>query len=169
MLRDVVGYDGKYKIDENGNVYTVKRQGTNGRQLLPSVSSSGYICVDLRNGGTKRKELVHRLVALAFIPKPDGKNFVNHIDGNKKNNNVSNLEWVTRSENMKHAYKHGLAKIPMLSGERHPRHKLDLISVREIRTLYETGWSSAKLSQKYGVTKEQIMNIVKRKHWKDGE
>lgn len=165
MIKDVDGYDGKYQIDDLGNIYTVKRQGTDARILSKQINRNGYECVDLRNGSNKRKELVHRLVAFAFIPKPDGKDFINHKDGNKQNNNVSNLEWVTRSENMKHAYRNGLSTIPRLSGENHPQHKLCIDSVHEIKSLYSAGMSSGKLSKQYGVSKEQIMNIVKGKHW----
>jgi len=87
-----------YLISNIGNVKNSKT----GRILKPSKSK--YLSVSL-NGCQKT---IHRLVAENFITKPDGKNEVNHIDGNKHNNNVENLEWVTRKENIKHAYDTGL-------------------------------------------------------------
>jgi len=74
------------------------------------VYGNGYYYVCLSKNGKVRKFKVNRLVAQAFIPNPDNKPFVNHIDGDKLNNNVNNLEWCTQSENMLHAYKYGLRK-----------------------------------------------------------
>lgn len=70
----------------------------------------GYLTVDLYDGGKRKTERVHRLVAEAFIPNPDNKPEVNHKDGNKHNNNASNLEWVTSKENCRHAWDLGLMK-----------------------------------------------------------
>ena len=70
----------------------------------------GYLTVDLYDGGKRKTERVHRLVAEAFIPNPDNKPEVNHKDGNKHNNNASNLEWVTSKENCRHAWNSGLMK-----------------------------------------------------------
>jgi hypothetical protein len=81
-----------------------------GRTLRQHETKEGYFRVQLWSGGFVKHHLVHRLVANAFITNPDGKPQVNHIDGNKKNNNVENLEWVTQSENQIHAYKLGLQK-----------------------------------------------------------
>ena len=70
----------------------------------------GYPSIDLYTNGERRTRRVHRLVAEAFIPNPDNKPEVNHIDGNKHNNDVSNLEWVTSKENCRHAWNNGLGK-----------------------------------------------------------
>ena len=165
-MKEIPGYDGKYLVSETGDVYSVRRQGTDGRMLSTRFNSVGYVCVDLRRGKSKKRALVHRLVGEAFIPKPTGKNFINHKDGDKTNNNVSNLEWCTRSENMKHAIKTGLNRIPGLSNEQHPNHKLSNRDVIEIRRLYSEGVKCADLGRRFCVTREQIYNIVSGKQRK---
>ena len=94
-----------YEISSFGNVYSNKRDIV----MKPYHDGWGYQCVTLSSRSEKSKQKkVHRLVAEAFIPNPYNKPEINHIDGNKDNNNVENLEWVTRSENEIHAFKHGL-------------------------------------------------------------
>ena len=92
-----------YYITDTGDVYS----RTTGRfiKMKLSLAKSGYLRVQVCRNHKKYIKLVHRLVAETFIPNPENKCEVNHIDGNKQNNNVENLEWVTRSENILHAYK----------------------------------------------------------------
>jgi len=94
-----------YSISESGEV--ISRFG---RQIKQHTSSAGYARVELWSGGFGRKYSVHRLVADLYIPNPEGKPQVNHKDGDKLNNDKSNLEWCTRSENQLHAYRNGLQK-----------------------------------------------------------
>ncbi len=97
--------DTHYSVSSEGDI----RNDKTGRMKQLCVNTSGYYSTELYQGGVPLRKRVHRLVAEAFIPNPDGKPQVNHIDGNKLNNNVANLEWVSNSENMIHAYKTGLA------------------------------------------------------------
>lgn len=99
------GYN-NYSISKNGEI----RNDKTGKIKTPVINSRGYCNVDLYSNGERRKERIHRLVAKTFIPNPDNKLQVNHIDGDKTNNNVNNLEWCTASENMLHAFNTGLAK-----------------------------------------------------------
>lgn len=89
-----------------------------GRVLAVQKSKAGYLRVELWDRGRGKKHSIHRLLAEAFIPNPEGKPQVNHIDGDKTNNALSNLEWVTQSENQKHAYKIGLQKGHRVAGRK---------------------------------------------------
>lgn len=103
----IEGYCGKYEVSNMGNVRSLKGKT---KLLQQRTLNSGYLYVSLTSNCKSNNKTVHRLVTEAFIPNPEGKGFVNHIDGNKTNNCANNLEWVTKSENMKHAYKNGLFK-----------------------------------------------------------
>ena len=102
--KDINGYDGLYQVSDCGNVRNVKT----GKNKKAGITPYGYKRVVLYANGKRKWFQVHRLVADAFIPNEDGKREVNHIDGNKLNNNAANLEWATSSENHLHAYSNGL-------------------------------------------------------------
>lgn len=108
--KDVAGYEGMYQVSDEGRVRRLvgyKCKAT--RILKPVKHTNGYLLVRLCKNGESKCTRIHRLVADAFIPNTENKGDVNHIDGNKTNNHVSNLEWATRSENLKHAHMSGLA------------------------------------------------------------
>lgn len=95
-----------YKVSNKGRVMRIK-----GYKLIkPFDNGRGYNCVHLYKNGKRYNKRIHRLVAEAFIEGREEGYEVNHIDGNKKNNFVDNLEWCTRSENIKHAYNTGLIR-----------------------------------------------------------
>lgn len=123
-ISDIPGfekYEG-YSVTSEGNVLSHKKRIPSGkggftnygvdksysRKLKPLIDSKGYPYIDLRIDGERRCPKIHRLVALAFIPNPENKLQVNHIDGCKTNNSVKNLEWVTNAENRTHAIAIGL-------------------------------------------------------------
>lgn len=115
----------KYEVSDTGLV----RNRKTGKVLSPDLyKNKGYEFVGLCGENDRKMKFVHRLVAEAFIENPYGKEEVNHIDGNKRNNNVDNLEWVTRSENVKHAYATGL-KHP--SGP-HPIRRIEIVETGEV-------------------------------------
>ena len=110
---------GNYLIDTDGDVWSRFGHGVAGvlkvyHKLKPAIRTSkghksGYKVVSLKfDDGTRRNVYVHRLMAQTFLPNPENKREVNHIDGNKLNNNIDNLEWCTSSENRLHAYREGL-------------------------------------------------------------
>jgi hypothetical protein len=93
-----------YLIYEDGNILDVKKNIA----VNNSVNKSGYVIVNLVQDGKRKLNLLHRVIAQAFLPNPSNKKCVNHINGIKVDNRVENLEWVTYSENMVHAFKKGL-------------------------------------------------------------
>ena len=95
MMKDIKGYEGLYKVTDKGEVISVRR----GKMLKPQKKRKGYLFVILCNNKHRRRFYVHRLVAEAFIENPCSKEQVNHINGVKNDNRVSNLEWVTAKEN----------------------------------------------------------------------
>ena len=115
IWKDIEGYENKYQVSNLGNVksletWTGDKYIRREKILKNMVYGNGYYYVCLSKNGKVKKYKVNRLVAQAFIPNPDNKPFTNHIDGDKLNNNVDNLEWCTQSENMKHASMIGLRK-----------------------------------------------------------
>ena len=111
IWKDCVGYEGKYQVSNLGNVRSISNnKGTYQERLLSQrqTTTSNYLYVNFTVKDVTTHHSVHRLVAKAFIANPSNKATVNHIDGNKLNNNVCNLEWNTYSENLKHAYANGL-------------------------------------------------------------
>jgi len=114
--KEISGYDGLYSITQEGVVYSLgKGLSTNPsfsqkRAISLKKTQRGYIACKLFKGGKRKYFFVHRLVAQSFIANPENKPEINHIDGNKANNHASNLEWVTSSENQKHAFREGLQK-----------------------------------------------------------
>ncbi len=115
-FRDVKGFEGYYEVSNLGNIRSVDRfVGKNANKFVEGIPFKtpkdryGYFRANLRKEGGRSCKLVSRLVAEAFIPNPDNKPTVNHKDGVKTNNCVSNLEWATHSENQKHKFDTGLA------------------------------------------------------------
>ena len=113
VWKDITGYEGLYQVSNLGFVRSLHPHSCKivNPTILKGDDVHGYPRVELHRRRTKTKHLVHRLVAVAFIPNPDNKPEVNHKDGKKDNNCVDNLEWCTRKENMKHAYDNGLVSM----------------------------------------------------------
>lgn len=108
MWRKIKGYEDYYHVSADGEVRTVKqRRGTHAR-ILKQTNLKGYRRVDLCIGQRRSTKMVHRLVAEAWLPNPNNLPFINHIDGDKANNRLENLEWCSHQENMNHAWRTGL-------------------------------------------------------------
>lgn len=161
-MKDLKGYEGLYQVSEDGHVFSLRHQC-----FLKDYSNGfGYRKVNLYDrSGKQHKEYVHRIVAETFLPKPEGMNEVNHIDCNKSNNAVSNLEWCTRHENLIHSYRNGKKRI----GEGHGMHKLTCEQVRAIRKEYIFGsqeHGTVALAKKFGVHQSTVAAITSGRHWK---
>lgn len=155
--RWVVGAEGQYIVSDKGNVVSLPKNGRDGVSL--GIESEGYISAII-NGSRKR---VHRLVLEAFCQNHDGRDIVNHLDGDGTNNRLDNLEWCTYSHNLKHAYNHGLRKIP--SNNTYAC-KFSDEQVREIRRDKRT---ASAIANEYGVSDVCICNIKNRKTYKGVE
>ena len=152
-MKNIVDYP-NYLIDEKGIIYSKKSN----KYMKPYLSCKKYLRISLWTNGKRNQLYVHRLVAETFIPNPENKPEVNHIDGDKVNNNVSNLEWVTPKENMKHAYT--LKHLNM--GNR----KINKTTVKKIRQKYiPRKHTILMLSKEYGISESQIQRIVNNENW----
>lgn len=160
IWKSVEGSLGKYEVSNLGKV----RNGETKHILHQFIGKDGYCRTQLA-GVINKTVTIHRLVAKAFIPKIEGKTFVNHIDGNKQNNTVENLEWCTRSENMKHAYKHNLKTSV---GIKNGRNKLSCEAVSFIREHYiprNQNYGAKALGKKFGVAHQTICAVVSGQNW----
>lgn len=157
---DIKGYEGLYRVSNLGRVVSLEKYyfcGTHGNQknivpeFLPKqfLTEKGYLYTRLKKSGSGKKLKIHRLVAEHFVYNPDNKPEVNHKDGNKINNHYSNLEWVTREENMRHASEMGL----ICQGAKSVLSKLTEDQVLEIRS---SGESTRTLAKKYGIGKSTM-------------
>lgn len=146
------GEETKYSISNIGLVRNDERN----RLLKNRIRDDGYISVVLTNHGKQREFLLHRLVATAFIPNPENKPEVNHINGVKSCNYDYNLEWVTGCENIQHAYDTGLNKGKKIRTGRTPEYV-----IRGICELLESGTdlSFVQIGEKFGVDRNVVMNI----------
>lgn len=147
VWKDVPNYEGIYKVSSDGKVMSA-----NGIKKV-EIAKNGYARVCLFKNGKGKHFSVHRLVAMVFIPNPLELEMVNHIDGNKLNNNVENLEWCDLSYNIKHAYRTGLI---------HPattkviQYTKDFVKVKE--------WDSIKEAcEILGLTHSNICTVCKDK------
>lgn len=159
-IKDVVGFENLFGITSSGEVWSKR---TN-KFLVQGISKTGYPVLSTRIGGRDGKCYcfkVHKFVADAFVPNPENKPFVNHKDGDKRNNNSWNLEWVTASENTIHAYENGLAYA--LKGIENPSSiftKSEVIFIRENYKPRDKTFGARALSRKYGTCHQVILKIV---------
>ena len=161
-MKDIEGFYGYY-VDELGNVFGNRKHKSNPneelRKMKPSIGSSGYLVVTLMINGKKHSKNVHRLVAKAFVPNPENKPQVNHINGIKIDNRIENLEWNTRSENIRHSFNIGLSG----KGSRHGMSKLTEAQVLLIRSDYR---SLTKIALEYNINPTLVSLIKSKKIWK---
>lgn len=173
IWKPIEGYNGAYEVSNTGKVRSWKnnRHGRSdkARVLCLMDDSHGYpqITLSLKNPKKRGSKKVHTLVAKAFIPNPENKPCINHIDGDKENNHVDNLEWCTYSENQQHAYDTGL-RIPTegAKGSKNGNSKLTREDVLDIRNAYALGcFSQRHIAKAYNVSQANIKCIVNNETW----
>lgn len=158
-IRQVPGYE-EYTVSSDGAVY-----GQKGQLLKLDETKGGYLRFRPIVNGRMHMMLVHRAVALAFLPPPDdpSKRFVAHGDGNPKNNHVENLRWVTYEENWEDRRRHGNGGLGASNG----RARVTESDVRELRKLYAQGGCTYKeLAIRFGISHAQACKIGKGDFWK---
>ena len=160
----ISGYEGLYSVDKNGNVYSEQTTMSRRKGVLKPEIKNGYLSVNLYKNGKCKHHYVHRLVAAAFIPNPNDYREINHIDCNKHNNAVLNLEWCDRKSNLKHSYDNGLKR----AGEKHGCSKLTEKQVAEIRAA-RGKIQQKQIADKYGVKQCTISAIHHGRIWKEGD
>ena len=174
VWKDVRGFEDTHLVSNTGKVIVkacqvsrtrvysgkeVTHKYTRSQKILrPTVSSDGYLNIYFKGSCHS----VHRWVANTFIPNPDNKPQVNHIDGDKTNNSIYNLEWCTPSENVAHSYKLGLASN---KGERHPQSILKECHIPVIRAMSNQGMSSREIAPLFNVGDSTIRKVLTRKLW----
>lgn len=155
--RPIPGYEDIYDISSMGSVYSRKFRKT----MALNLERKGYVSVELWKEGKNKRCKVHRLVAITFIPNPDNKRTVNHINSIRSDNRVDNLEWATQSENIIHAFKYGNKD---QHGERHSHNKLTESQVREIRKL-KGNKTQQQIAEMFNVSRGNIGLIHRGLTW----
>lgn len=165
IWKDIKGYEGLYQVSNLGRVKSLDTIDRLHRKHKSNIkhqcnNGNGYLIVNLKHNGKQKNHLVHRIVATTFLENPDNKREVNHKDGNKQNNCVDNLEFVTRSENIKHAFKMGLNK--NLKGVNHPKFKLTIEQVKFIKEHakpYDSEYSFEILGRRFNISSTVVKKI----------
>lgn len=164
IWRVIPSLEGRYEASDHGDI----RHVTNHKPRRARRNRYGYLQMNfsLNDGTGKTKTiLVHKLIAETFIENPNNLPYINHIDGDKTNNHVDNLEWCTASENSRHAYDTGLAANK--KGSQSPLAKFTNEQVKEIRILCSKGASETSLAILLGVAQSTIGKIVRGEHYAD--
>ena len=149
--KEVEGTNGAIEVSTHGRVKSNLRDG---RILKATADSKGYLRLRVTLQGVKKSYKVHRLVAQAFIENPEGKAQVNHIDGNKQNNHVNNLEWVTHKANTQHMLLHGLKK----KFPNNLPHKAKRVLCVELDKVFESMCDASKVT---GVPQANISKVCR--------
>lgn len=156
----VLGFEGRYEVSNLGRIKILNSRYRRHSDIVWTRVVRGYETVGLTLNGKSKHTMVHRVIAIAFIPNPENKPCVNHINGIKTDNRIENLEWVTHAENTKHAVDTGLLKGPC--GE---KNGCTALSNQQAIDIYNSTEKSDVLAIVYGVSKWVINSIKKGERW----
>jgi hypothetical protein len=155
----IIGRDSRYEISQTSLIRCVKTLIVKKQY----IGSTGYYMISISRNNKSKPYRVHVLLAEAFIPNPKNYRYINHIDGNKLNNELSNLEWCTHDMNMKHAFRTGLVNN---TGESNGMSKLTVEKVRQIKKWLLEGHSQYWIARKLGsISRSAILKIKIGKTW----
>lgn len=157
IWKPVKGYEGLYEVSNLGRVKRLRKNG-NHCILKPWNKRRAYVFVTLSKDGKANNVRLHRLVAAYFVPNPENKKQVNHIDCDPSNNAASNLEWCTRAENVKHAVDN--RRLGYVS-----KRVLDFEKAQEIRKLSAAGIPQVEIAEAYNVTRNHVSSIINGRRW----
>ncbi len=171
IWKDIIEYEGLYQVSNYGRIRSLEtfvnhRYGKRirkGKIKTLAVNKGGYHTVNLFKDNETKMLKAHRALMQAFVPNPENKRTVNHKDGNKLNNHISNLEWATHKENNIHAHENNLVNIKI--GEDNAAAHLSNIDILEIRTLSSNGIRHRTIAKVFDVHENTISGIVNRKTW----
>jgi hypothetical protein len=153
----IIGHD-RYEISKCGVIRNILTKKIKSQY----IGSTGYYMVSFSYNNKSKPQRVHRLLASTFLKNIHNAKFINHIDGNKLNNDLNNLEWCTHSHNMKHAFETGLVNN---TGEKNGMSKLNLDKVTIIKKLLKDGISQQKIANIFNVSRSAILKIHLGKTW----
>jgi len=159
IWKDIKGFEGMYQASTCGHI----RNSRTGHIMSPCLNRKGYPQTSLWKNKKGHSKTIHRHVAETFIPNPENKPQVNHIDGNKLNNNIDNLEWNTSNENIQHAYDNGLILKP--TGTRNGRCTIKKEDALKIKRLLLEDYKHQEIADIIGTTKHVVSNIKKGRSW----
>lgn len=163
IWKDVVGYEGRYIVSNLGRVVSLVCKGKSLKVLNPLLRSDGYSQIWLSNTNNQRCYSLHRIVAQSFLGMRDHMYQVNHIDGNKLNNCIVNLEWVTPKDNTKHAIATKLRSDYI--GAHNPYSKLNDSIVVQIRECYNSGMRVVDIATRFELNYHTVWVVCKHRRW----
>lgn len=166
--QDIKEYTGRYQVSNLGRIKSLTRK-TKTIKIKETIMRlqkhpSGYLQIALSKKSIKKRFYIHRLVLEAFLPIQKNKLEANHKDGDKTNNLLENLEWVSRSYNHVHAY-NTLHK-PRMLGSKHPHSKLTEEDVLKMRQLFKDGVTKKAIAKQFGIAYNTAQQIIIRRRWK---
>jgi len=168
--RDIPEFKGKYQASNKGRIRSLDREEkrlghiyrVKGRVMSQSVNPNGYRVARMSLNSVVRHKSVHRLIMLAFCENPDNKPSVNHINSDRQDNRLENLEWCTNQENSNHMKQSNRS----LKGHLNHQSKLDIYKILTIRTIGgHSLWPSRKIGSALGVSKTSVINVLKGASW----